>query len=179
MVKNMCKLPIVECNNCYLRPINLDDTDLIVKWRNNESVRKNFIFQDPFTKEIHENWMKTKVASGEVIQYIIVEKVNDRPIGSVYFRDIDQNFRSAEYGIFIGEDDAIGKGYGKDVAIHFTQFGFEKLGLHRIQLRVIEENEIACRSYLSAGFQKEGLFHDMVYLDNRYKNVVFMAMTRK
>ena len=72
-----------------LELITPEDTYLIVKWRNNEKVRKNFIFQEEFTEEMHLNWLNTKVANKEVVQFIIKIKENDKPIGSVYFRDID------------------------------------------------------------------------------------------
>lgn len=56
--------------------------------------------------------MRDKVAAGEVVQFILCETAGDRPVGSVYFRDIDTENKKAEYGIFIGEEDAAGKGYG-------------------------------------------------------------------
>ena len=68
-------LEIIEDVRIRLRPISLEDTKLIVKWRNMPSVKKNFIFRDDFTEEMHINWMKTKVTSGEVVQYIIEEKL--------------------------------------------------------------------------------------------------------
>ena len=43
-----------------LEKIEQKDTPLIIKWRNTGSVRENFIFQETFTEEVHENWMKTK-----------------------------------------------------------------------------------------------------------------------
>ena len=61
-------------NNIYLKPIDEKDTDLIIKWRNNSKVRKNFIFQEKLTKEIHEKWLKDKVFTGNVVQFIIMEK---------------------------------------------------------------------------------------------------------
>ena len=36
----------------YLRLMMREDTDLIVAWRNSEAVRRNFIYQEPFTREI-------------------------------------------------------------------------------------------------------------------------------
>ena len=39
-----------------LREMTLDDTGLIVKWRNNPRVRDNFIFRETFTNEMHEAW---------------------------------------------------------------------------------------------------------------------------
>ena len=36
-----------------LELITQEDTPFIVKWRNNEKVRKNFIFQEKFTEKMH------------------------------------------------------------------------------------------------------------------------------
>lgn len=167
---------VIYGEKVILRPITMEDTPLIVIWRNTESVRKNFIFRERFTEEMHNNWMRTKVASGEVVQYIIIDRDADKPVGSVYFRDIDMKNRSAEYGIFIGEESARGKGLGSETARIFTRFGFETLGLHRISLRVLAGNSQAEKSYENAGFAREGVFRDMVYLDGEYRDVVFMAM---
>ena len=83
------KLDNIYGNNVYLRPIEFADTNLIVTWRNNPRVKQNFIFQENFTYSMHEKWMKTKVLTGEVVQYIIIEKKSGKPVGSVYYRDIN------------------------------------------------------------------------------------------
>lgn len=171
-VKN---LPVLEGAAVRLRPIADADTDLIVKWRNTPSVVQNFIFRQTFTPEMHRSWLATKVATGQVVQYIIIDKANDKPVGSVYYRDIDNHNRSAEYGVFIGEESARGKGLGTETAKIFTDFGFAELQLHRISLRVLAENTAARRSYEKAGFVQEGVFRDMELLDGQYRDVVFMA----
>ena len=56
-----------------------------------------------------------------------------KPVGSVYYRDIDNHNRSAEYGIFIGEESARGKGLGTETARLFTQFGVDTLHLGQPQ----------------------------------------------
>lgn len=175
----MEQLPRIEGRQVVLRPITDADTPRIVIWRNTPSVVQNFIFREPFTEEMHRHWLATKVAGGQVVQYIIEEKETGRPVGSVYFRDVDPKNHSAEYGIFIGEADARGKGYGTETARLFTEFGFAKLGLHRISLRLLAENLSARRSYEKAGFVQEGIFHDMVLLDGRYRDIVFMAKLAK
>ena len=172
----MNQLPIIEGQSIRLRPIAMSDTEMIVKWRNNDAVRQNFIFREPFTAQMHEAWMKNKVETGEVIQYIIEDKNTNLPIGSVYFRDINRKNKSAEYGIFIGEDYARGKGFGSETAALFSQFGLKSLDLHRIFLRVFSENKSAIKSYENAGFVIEGIARDMVYLDDRYYDIVFMAL---
>lgn len=171
----MQELPRITGDRVALRPITDADTDHIVAWRNTPSVMQNFIFRQTFTPEMHRNWLATKVATGQVVQYIIEDKADGRPVGSVYYRDIDPANHSAEYGIFIGEENARGKGFGTETARLFTEFGFTVLGLHRISLRLLAENLAARRSYEKAGFAEEGLFRDMVLLDGRYRDVVFMA----
>lgn len=171
-VKN---LPVLEGAAVRLRPIADADTDLIVKWRNTPSVMQNFIFRQTFTPEMHRSWLAAKVATGQVVQYIIIDKADAKPVGSVYYRDIDNHNRSAEYGIFIGEESARGKGLGTETAKLFTDFGFAELQLHRISLRVLAENTAARRSYEKAGFVQEGVFRDMELLDGEYRDVVFMA----
>jgi RimJ/RimL family protein N-acetyltransferase len=172
-------LPTINGEKIRLRPITWEDTPLIVSWRNNPSVRQNFIFRQPFTNELHENWLRTKVETGKVIQYIIIDKETDAPVGSVYFRDIDPENSCAEYGMFIGVDDVRGKGIGSETVVLFTRFGLDVLKLHRISMRVLADNPASRRSCEKGGFEVEGVFRDMVKLDGEYKDVVFMAMLNK
>lgn len=169
-------LPVLQDESIRLRPMTWDDTERIVSWRNNPRVRENFIFQDLFTPELHANWIRKKVMTGEVIQYIIERTDTGLPIGSIYYRDIDYVNESAELGIFIGEDLARGHGYGTKALTLFVNFGLQEIGLHRIQLRVLADNVQARRSYIRAGFQEEGVFHDMIKRDEQYISVVFMSI---
>lgn len=162
-----------------LIPITLDHTPLIVKWRNNENVRRNFIFQEKFTEEMHNNWMDTKVEKGEVVQFIIKLKENNKAIGSVYFRDIDYEKKEAEYGIFIGEDDERGKGYGTEAAKLAIQYAFTNLKLKSIFLRVFADNESAIKSYESVGFKKEKYVKNAVKNDKVYRDLIFMRINNK
>lgn len=169
------ELPVIRGNKVTLRPITDADTDLIVRWRNDPAVYENFIFRQTFTPEMHRGWLKNKVATGQVIQYIILAGKDSLPVGSVYYRDIDPQHESAEYGIFIGEEWARGVGIGTETAMLFTDFGHKDLRLHRIFLKVLDSNGGAKRSYEKAGFIVEGVFRDMVKLDGRYHDVIFMS----
>ena len=159
-----------------IRPITREDTDLVVKWRNNERVRQNFVYREHFTNEIHEKWLEDKVFSGQVVQMIICEKNNNnRPVGSVYFRYEDDDRTEAEYGIFIGEDDAIGKGYGSETARLAVEYARE-IGIKRLMLRVFCYNSAAIKSYENAGFKEyqklpmvqcsDGTKSDMILMEN-------------
>ena len=163
----------------YLRLMTYDDTDLIVKWRNTDSVRKNFIYQALFTRESHENWIRTKVETGDVVQMIICEAGTDKPVGSVYVRDIDHIHHKAEYGIFIGEETARGKGYGTATAKLMIRYCFEELKLHRLFLRVYADNIQAIRSYEKVGFEREALLRDDVCIEGQYRDIVLMGILNR
>ena len=159
----------------YLRLMNGEDTDHIVTWRNSEPVRRNFIYQAAFTREGHENWIHTMVETGKVVQMMICEAVTDEPIGSVYIRDIDRQHNKAEYGIFIGEATARGRGIGTAAAKLMLRYCFEEEKLHRVDLRAFATNRQAMRSYEKAGFAQEGLLRDDVRIEGEYRDIVWMA----
>ena len=169
------ELPVINGEKLSLRPITDADTPDIVRWRNDPEVWKYFLFREPFTPEMHRAWLRDRVETGKVIQYIIVEKDSGKSVGSVYFRDVDQKNESAEYGIFIGEAWARRRGLGTETARLFTAFGLDVLRLHRVSLKVLGGNEVARKSYEKAGFHTEGVFRDYVKLDGAYTDVVFMA----
>lgn len=136
----------------YLRPMEITDTEKIVNWRNQDWVCRNFIYQEPFTVEGHMHWIRTQVETGHVIQFIIC-LTDGRDIGSVYLRDIDREQGTAEYGIFIGEEDALGCGYGTAAAKEALVYAFTKLSLNKIYLRFLADNIGAGKSYERAGFR--------------------------
>ena len=165
---------ILYGQDIYLRPMTEEDTDLIVTWRNKDFVRRNFIYRNTFTKEGHLQWMETMVKTGKVVQFIICTG-EDKPVGSVYLRDIDRIHHKAEYGIFIGEEDALGKGYGTQAAKLMIAYAFSQLKLHKLMLRVLAGNERAKRSYEKAGFVQEAYLKDEVCLEEGYRDEILMA----
>ena len=159
-----------------IRPITYDDTEDIIRWRNSDYVRSRFIDQRLFTKESHEYWLKNFVETGKVAQFIIL--LDDKGVGSVYLRDIDYDKKSAEYGIFIGEESARGKGVGTKSANLILEYAFGELKLEKIFLRVYKDNPGAIKSYENAGFKKNGRSED-VEVNGEVREVIFMELEKK
>lgn len=158
-----------------LIPISDDDTLDIIRWRNH--VRENFIYRELFTEESHTKWLNEVVRQGKAVQYVI-DTEEDGRIGSVFLRDIDMVNKKAEYGIFIGEETAQGKGYGSEVARIMVKHGLETMGLHKIMLRVFAFNKKAVKCYENAGFQQEGYLKDEVYIDGKFYDIILMGVIR-
>lgn len=159
----------------YLRPLSREDTDRIVAWRNSDAVRRNFIYQELFTREGHERWMRDVIGTGRAVQMVICDLASDMPLGSVYIRDIDRQHNKAEYGIFIGEAQARGRGVGTAAARLMLRYCFEEEGLHRIYLRALADNGQAIRSYEKAGFVREACLRDDVRIGGEYRDIIWMA----
>ena len=98
-------------------------------------------------------------------------------MGSVYIRDIDRKNRKGEYGIFIGEVDAAGKGYGTLAAKGAIGYAGGELKLHKLFLRVFADNAAAVRSYEKAGFHREALLQDEIRNeDGSWRDLILMAV---
>ena len=166
-------------NTIYLRDMTEEDADLIAAWRNKPELKKFFISQADFTREGHLAWFRNMKESGRACQMMICDKETDKPLGSVDIKNIDMEHKKGEYGIFIGEEDARGRGIGTQAAKLMIQYGFETLGLHRIYLRALADNAQAIRSYEKAGFEKEGYLKDDVCIHGKYVDIVWMAIVKK
>lgn len=162
-------------HNCVrLRPMTAEDTARIVAWRNRDFVRRNFIYQELFTEQGHLSWIENQVKPGYVVQFIICLS-DSREIGSVYFRDIDREKGTAEYGIFIGEEDALGCGYGTEAAKLALEYAFVELRLKKVFLRFLADNIGAQKSYEHAGFRLTDM-REKVMTQQGEREVCFMEI---
>ena len=166
-------------NIIKIRPIQVEDTDYIIKWRNRPSVKSQFIYQKDLTREEHLNWMQNMVATGKVAQFIIIDLETNAPIGSTFLRDIDTVHSKAEFGIFIGEGIMRGKGMGTDAIKLTSQYGFEHLKLNRIFLRILADNLASINSCRKAGFTQEGIFRKEVFVNGKFCDVLYMGMLKE
>lgn len=162
----------------YLRPITEEDTDMVLRWRNSDAVKQFFIYQRDITKADHLHWFHSKVCTGQVYQFIIYTQTG-KPIGSVYIQNVDQDRKQAEYGIFIGDEQELGKSYGTDAARLMVHFAFHELKLKKLYLRVLADNERAIRSYSRVGFVRDKAADTQVDIDGRIVDIVFMNILQE
>ena len=159
----------------YLRPIGREDTDRIVAWRNSEHVRPYFIYQELFTPEGHEQWLRDMIDSGRGWQFIICLIENDMPLGSTYLRDYSPLHRKAEYGVFIGEADWKGRGIGTEALALTLRFAFGEAGLHKVFARAFSDNPASVKSFLKGGFVQEACLKDDVFAGGRFRDIVLLG----
>ncbi len=143
---------VIEGKRVILRRMKEEDTAAAVRWRNASCVREQYIFKDTVTEEMHRKWFRERVMSGEVEQFVIVIKDSGEEIGSQFFKDIDKSTGRAEYGIYIGMEEQLGKGYGTEVMELALEYAAVEMGLKEVILKVLAGNERALAIYRSHGF---------------------------
>ena len=159
-----------------IRPITLKDTGYIVRWRNDPRVKHNFIYQGTFTDESHNEWIRTKVFTGQVRQFIMEMMPGHQPVGSVYLRDIDMTEKKAEYGIFIGEDKALHHRFGTLAAEWAVRYAREEMHLDPLIIRILADNPASLTACEHAGYRVTETVPDYVCIDGKWHDVVFLKI---
>lgn len=165
----------IESERIVYRQITQDDTDLILKWRNSDFVKKYHIYQKDISREEHLNYYHNQCETGNIIQFIMSTKNDNIPFGCVFLKNVKDSNSKAEYGIFIGYEEMMSNGLGSEACKRITEFAFEELNLHKVYLRVFENNERAIKSYKNAGYEIEGTFKDDEKINGEYVSVIFMG----
>ncbi len=165
----------LEGEKVFLTPMQLDDAEDFVRWRNSDLIKSKFIYRKDITVEQQRQWISTKVLTDEVVQFVIWDKQDNKKIGSVYLQHIDKENKKCEFGILIGEEAYLGGGRGTEANNLICEYGFNQMDMHKIYLRVLAENIPARRSYTRAGFTEEYKSHDDVWVEGQPEDVVFMS----
>lgn len=90
-------------------------------------------------------------SDGKRVSYAILTK-DGHLIGMVSCYNIDRKHASGELGVYLGEQEFWGHGYGTDAITTFVRHLFENLGFDSIYLHTYESNLRAQRSYARVGF---------------------------
>ena len=173
-----------------LRPVApLPLTSIRRLYENVESIHlRAFICLPPSDAEVEE-WealVAEKCEVAGVKARLDVEKLRleyprpgPTPIGVVTLRPNGgpetMHHRNAQIGVGLGEQWR-GKGYGGEAVNWVLDWGFGRLGLHRIWLDAFEYNERACGLYKKLGFVEEGREREAVLWERGWWDLVRFGM---
>lgn len=159
----------------YLSPINVDDVEAYTKWLNDFTVSGNLSnFSQMISLDTEKKTLERLVSEGQNYAMVLVE--GDILLGNIGFADIDHISRKAEVGLFIGEAEYRGKGYGTEALRLMLDYGFKTLNLHNIMLRVHSDNEEGLACYKKVGFHEFGRRREAKFKNGHYLDVVYMEI---
>ena len=162
---------------CVLRtdPVSIN---LYTRWMNNDNIQR-WLGKNNITTQLktEKQWAE-KDRELENNTWSIIEKKNRYLIGTCSC-NIDRFSRNATIGICIGEESKQHKGYGIEVVKLMTQFAFEELNAHRIDVTANANNESAIACYKKAGFVECGRKHEVIYCKGHYEDIILLELLKR
>jgi len=142
-------VPVLEGFGCRLRPVNEDDAAFIVNLRN-QPFAKGKIHDTSTSIEAQRKWIKAWESREDDYYWIIESTRPDAtPIGTIGFYDIDWKTREGMPGrwVMLPQTDV-------NIMAPFLliyEFVFERLGLDRAVMDVVESNRKVRRFHAAYG----------------------------
>ncbi len=120
-------------------------------------------------------WYRSRADAPDRIDLAVVDLEQDSCVGEVVLNDYDAANASCNFRILIGPRGR-DRGLGTEASRLIVRYGFDTLGLHRIELSVYTFNPRARRVYEKVGFRVEGVRREAFRFGDDWVDVVTMAM---
>ena len=164
----------------YLSPMNIEDVEKYVEWLSDFKVtdgtgKSGLLYTINTEKEYMEKMTKKENAAN----FAIVTLEDDKLIGNCGITNINIKDRIGVLGIFIGEEDKRGKGYGTEVINLLLDYAFNYLNLNNIMLIVKSFNDTAINCYKKVGFKEIGRRRQSYYLNGKYYDDIYMDILKE
>jgi len=164
-----------------LREYRKEDVEKALHYMNDSETKR---FLSPgipylYTLEDERKWFENLSAAKDIYNFAIETLADEKYIGGCGLNSIDWKNSVAAVGIFIGDKEYWGKGYGTDVMKVLIKFIFEQVNIHKIKLNVYSFNERAIKCYEKCGFKVEGVLRQEIFRDGRYYDEIIMGLLKE
>lgn len=144
--------PTIEGQTVVLRPFV--DADLAPIWEMiNDPVGNDLTATtEEFDVEQITAWYSTRDDQTDRLDLAIVERATGEFAGEVVLNEYQPATRTCSFRICLRGPNWFGRGLGTEATDLIVRYGFERLGLDRIDLDVLARNPRAQRTYEKVGF---------------------------
>lgn len=98
-------------------------------------------------------------------------------IGEVHLMDVSRDrFQNAYIGYRI-YNPYWGNGYATEAIIAATHIGIKSIRLHRLEAGIEPHNKQSIKAVKKAGYRKEGLSKNRLFVDKKWKDLLLFAFT--
>lgn len=171
----------IETNRLVLRKFEYSDAeDMLNLWASKPEIQH--MYAEPVYTTIDEvNGLLDKFISAynneHCYRWAIIDKADKRCIGQIayYLVDAKNHFAEIEYCLATEYQK---RGYMTEAVRAILDFGFNKIGLHRVQISTKEINVPSKRVIEKCGFKYEGTLRDFFYYNGEYVGRLYYSMLK-
>lgn len=120
-------------------------------------------------------WYRSRNEAADRLDLALVDRSLGTCVGEAVLNDYDAGNMSCNFRILIGPEGRE-RGLGTEATRLVVQYGFEMLGLHRVELSAYAFNERALRVYEKVGFRTEGVLREAFRFGESWVDVIIMAL---
>ncbi|MCG8569655.1 MAG: GNAT family N-acetyltransferase [Spirochaetes bacterium] len=157
---------------CFLSPIFLEDAEKITAYLNDLEVTNTLQIATKNISLFQEKEILPKLVKEH--NYAIVDLQTEKLLGICGFNDYNAIHRNCEIGLFIGNKDYWGKGYGEEAMCLLMDYGFRFLNLRNIMLRLYDFNNRGLKCYKKIGFKEIGRRRKAVMRNMQEADEIYM-----
>ncbi len=142
----------LDASTLDVRPVTIDDAELLLSWRNDPVSRANSFRSDPVTIDEHVRWLTDRLADPDSL-LLVVER-DGVPVGQVRFHPSGEN--EVEIGVVVAPE-CRGLGLGAPVIVAGSIELLRRRPVARILARIKAENSPSIAAFDLAGYVPLGV----------------------
>jgi len=170
-----------EGQKVRFRTYSIEDIPLRLKFINDIEIANCLTdgMPYPITRREEERWYEDINSASDRYKFAIEAIDTNEFIGGCSINDVDWKNSVATIGLFIGNKNYWGKGYGSDAMNVLISFVFNHMNINKIRLITYSFNDRAIKSFEKCGFVVEGVLRKEVYKNGCYYDKIAMGMLRE
>ncbi len=166
-------LPDLTTERLTLRRMMIADTNDMYDYASRQDVTKYLTWMPhndrSYTRQ-YLQYLGNRYAAGMFYDWAVVYEPDCKMVGTCGFTSFNCNSDSAEVG-YVLNPEYWGKGIAAEALERVLEFGFETLGLHRIEAKFVEENSRSRRVMEKVGMTFEGILREAMLIKGEYVNI--------
>jgi len=158
-----------------IRPINEDDLQMVLAWRNSERINRYMFSNHSITMAEHRRWFEGLAAAE---RFCLIFELNNRAVGVVNITELDSYDNKCSWGFYLGET-GLPKGTGLLMGYHGLQFIFAELGIRKLGSKSFAFNKNSIHYHQKLGFMEEGILRQECKKNEVFEDVVLLALFKE
>lgn len=171
----------LESERALLRPLSIEDEPALQQIADDEGLWIYGLTDLSKPGEL-KKYIRNAFAdfeNGTSAVWVIIDKKTNKVAGCTRLAEISWKDERGQIGwTWIGRDFQ-GSGLNKEMKFLILSFGFEKLGLNRIEFKADERNHQSRQAFIGIGATREGVLREHMKIHTGYiRNTVFYSILR-